>query len=62
MFTNLDPGTDKITDSKSAQKSGMNRIHVLNDPCLRCLPLPQLAGRGLMLCMAEMSPYFSGVR
>ena len=35
MFTNLDPGTDEITDSKSAQKSGMNWIHVPNDPCLR---------------------------
>jgi hypothetical protein len=35
VLTNLDPGTDGITDSKSAQKSGMNWIHVPNDPCLR---------------------------
>ena len=39
MFTNLDPGTDEITNSESAQKSGMNRIHVPNDPCLRCKPV-----------------------
>ena len=34
MFTNLDPGTDEITESKSAQKSGMNWIHVPNDSVL----------------------------
>ena len=35
MFTNLDPGTDEITNSKSAQKLAVNQIHVSNDPCLR---------------------------
>ena len=59
MFTNLDPGTDEITDSKSAQKSGMNRIHVPNDPCLRCVWTSARSWLVLALCFLHsdwMSP------
>ena len=50
MFTNLDPGTGEITDSKSAQKSGMNQIHVLNDPCLRCLVILKYPRHAIWSC------------
>jgi len=35
MITNLTPGADRATESKSMQRSAMNWICVLNYPCLR---------------------------